>query len=54
MIFTYPVTGQKLKFSYKNDVVITNATRDTVRIKNFEGDKITGTSQRWDQDHRHA
>ncbi len=49
MTFTYPPNGQKLKFSYKNDVVITNATRDPEKIKNFKGDKIVGTTQRWDQ-----
>jgi hypothetical protein len=49
MIFTYPVTDQKLKFSYKNDVIITNATRDPGKIKDFKGDKIIGTTQRWDQ-----
>jgi hypothetical protein len=49
MIFTYPVTGQKLRFSYKNDVIITNTTRNPERIKDFKGDKIIGTTQRWDQ-----
>jgi hypothetical protein len=49
MIFTYPVTDQKLKFSYKNDVIITNATREPRKIKDFKGDKIIGTTQRWDQ-----
>jgi len=47
--FTYPANGQKLKFSYKNDVIITDATRDTEKIKNFKGDKVLGTTQRWDQ-----
>jgi hypothetical protein len=49
MTFTYPPNGGKMKFSYKNDVVITNATRDPEKIKNFKGDKIIGTTQRWDQ-----
>jgi hypothetical protein len=49
MTFTYPPSGQRLKFSYKNDVIITNATRDQEKIKNFKGDKIVGTTQRWDQ-----
>ncbi len=49
MTFTYPANGQKLKFSYKNDVIITDATRDPEKIKNFKGDKILGTTQRWDQ-----
>jgi hypothetical protein len=49
MTFTYPPTGQKLNFSYKNDVVITNATRDKEKIEDFKGDKVIGTNQRWDQ-----
>lgn len=49
MTFTYPATGQRLKFSYKNDVVVTNISRDPDRIKNFKGEKLTGSSQRWDQ-----
>jgi hypothetical protein len=49
LTFTYPLTGQKVKFNYKNDVVITDVTRDRGKIKNFKGDKITGTSRRWDQ-----
>jgi hypothetical protein len=49
MTFTYPGTDQKMKFCYKNDVIITNATRNPEKIKNFKGDKIIGTTQRWDQ-----
>ena len=49
MTFTYPPTGQRLKFSYKNDVIITDVTRNPENIKNFKGDKVTGTTQRWDQ-----
>jgi len=49
LTFTFPATGQKVKFSYKNDVIITDATRDQEKIKNFKGDKILGTTQRWDQ-----
>ena len=49
MTFTYPANGQKVKFSYKNDVIVTNATRDPDKIRNFKGDKILGTTQRWDQ-----
>ena len=49
MTFTYPPTGQKLNFSYKNDVVITDETRDKEKIENFKGDKVIGTNQRWDQ-----
>ncbi len=49
MTFTYPSNGQKLKFSYKNDVIITNTSRDEEKIRNFKGDKVLGTTQRWDQ-----
>jgi hypothetical protein len=49
MTFTHPQNGQKIKFSYKNDVVVTDATRDPDKVKNFKGDKILGTAQRWDQ-----
>ena len=49
MTFTYPPTGQKIKFSYKNDVVITDITRDPGRLKTFKGDKIQGVGRRWDQ-----
>ena len=49
MTFTYPQNGQKLKFSSKNDVVVTDATRDPDKLKCFRGDKVVGTTQRWDQ-----
>ena len=29
--------------------IITNATRDKEKIENFKGDKVMGTTQRWDQ-----
>ncbi|MCX6248068.1 MAG: carboxypeptidase-like regulatory domain-containing protein [Bacteroidetes bacterium] len=49
MTFTSPANGQRMKFSYKNDVIITHATRNPEQILNFKGDKVMGTSQRWDQ-----
>ena len=49
MTFTHPPTGQKLKFSYKNEVVVTDFTRDPVMIRDFKGDKSVGVNQRWDQ-----
>jgi hypothetical protein len=49
MTFTCPANGQRLKFNYKNDVIITNATRDQEKIRDFKGDKVLGTAQRWDQ-----
>jgi hypothetical protein len=47
--FTLPATGQKLRFSYKNEVVVTDVTRDPARLRNFTGDQSTGVGQRWDQ-----
>jgi len=44
-----PATGQKTKFSHKNEVVVTDATRDPETVKAFRGDKSTGVDQRWDQ-----
>jgi hypothetical protein len=49
MTFTNPSTGQKVKFSYKNDVVMTEVSRDPDKLKNFKGDKSVGVNQRWDQ-----
>jgi hypothetical protein len=49
LTFTHPQSGQRVKFSYKNDVVVTDVTRDREKVKNFKGDKVLGTSQRWDQ-----
>ncbi|MEI7663939.1 MAG: DUF333 domain-containing protein [Bacteroidota bacterium] len=49
LTFTNPATRQKLKFSHKNEVVVTDATRDPEKLKNFRGDKSTGVNQRWDQ-----
>jgi len=47
--FILPETGQRLKFSSKNEVVVTDATREPGKVKDFRGDKILGTTQRWDQ-----
>lgn len=49
MIFNNPTTRQKVKFAYKNEVVVTDATRDPEKITNFKGDKSIGVNQRWDQ-----
>ncbi|MCX6243647.1 MAG: carboxypeptidase-like regulatory domain-containing protein [Bacteroidetes bacterium] len=49
LTFTQFQSGQKIKISYKNDVVVTDATRDPAKVRSFEGDKIMGTAQRWDQ-----
>ena len=47
--FTLPSTGQKVRMGYKNDLVITDASRDTLRTRSFRGDKKAGVNQRWDQ-----
>jgi hypothetical protein len=49
LTFKQPATGKTVKFSHKNEVVVTDATRDPERIKNFKGDKSIGVNQRWDQ-----
>jgi len=49
MTFNNPATGQQVRFAYRNDVVVTDATRDPERIKSFKGDRSVGVSQRWDQ-----
>jgi hypothetical protein len=49
MTFHHPPTGQRLKFAFKNDVVVTDITRDPAKIRNFKGDKSVGVNQRWDQ-----
>jgi hypothetical protein len=47
--FINPTTNRILKLSHKNEVVVTDATRDTSEIRRFRGDKSTGVNQRWDQ-----
>ncbi|MCX6284499.1 MAG: carboxypeptidase-like regulatory domain-containing protein [Bacteroidetes bacterium] len=49
IIFTLPSTGQKVRMGYKNDLVITNVTRDPLQVRSFSGDKKAGLRQRWDQ-----
>jgi hypothetical protein len=47
--FTLPSSGQKILLGYKNDLVVTDVTRDPVKVRNFRGDKKAGVKQRWDQ-----
>lgn len=47
--FIHGSTGRKFKFSHKNEVVVTDATRDPEKLANFRGDKSTGVNQRWDE-----
>jgi hypothetical protein len=49
LTFVHAPSGRKTRFSHKNEVVITDATRDPERLKNFKGDKSIGVNQRWDQ-----
>lgn len=49
LTFINPATRRKLKFAHRNEVVVTGATRDPEKIKNFKGDKSIGVNQRWDQ-----
>lgn len=49
LTFTYPPTGERLKLSTRNEVVVTAATSDRTLIREFRGDKTTGVHQRWDQ-----
>jgi hypothetical protein len=47
--FIHGSTGRKFRFSHKNEVVVTDATRDPEKLTNFRGDKSTGVNQRWDE-----
>ena len=49
LTFVHPATQKQLKFSHRNEVVITDATRDPQKIRTFHGDKTAGVNQRWDQ-----
>jgi hypothetical protein len=49
MTYHYPPTGQVVKYSYKDDVVVTDVSRDPAANRNFRGDKSVGKNQRWDQ-----
>lgn len=49
LTFVHAPTGKKTRFSHKNEVVVTDVTRDPEKLKNFKGDKSIGVNQRWDQ-----
>jgi hypothetical protein len=49
LTFINPVRKQQVKFAHKTEVVVTDATRDHEKIKNYKGDKSIGVNQRWDQ-----
>jgi len=47
--YNHPQNSQRISYGYKNEVVVTNITRDPVVIRAFEGDKSMGVNQRWDE-----
>ena len=47
--FYQPELRQKLNYGYKNEVIVTDITRDPDAIGSFRGDKSIGVNQRWDQ-----
>ncbi|MCX6286994.1 MAG: carboxypeptidase-like regulatory domain-containing protein [Bacteroidetes bacterium] len=47
--FTLQSTGQKIRMGYKNDLVVTDVSRNPQRLRSFRGDKKAGVKQRWDQ-----
>ncbi len=49
LTFRNPTTRKEVKFSHRNEVVITDASHDPEKIRNFRGDKSIGVNQRWDQ-----
>jgi len=49
MTYNHPGSGEKLKYGYKDEVVVTDINRDPEMIKDFKGDKTIGKNQRWDQ-----
>lgn len=49
LTFKNPATGKTVKYAHKNDVVVTEATREPEKLRNFRGDKSIGVNQRWDQ-----
>ncbi len=47
--FTQPSTGQRIRMGYKNDLVVTDVSRDHEQLRGFTGDKQAGVNRRWDQ-----
>jgi len=47
--YIHPQNRQRLSYGYKNEVVVTDLTRDPHLIRAFEGDKSIGVDQRWDE-----
>ena len=47
--YIHPQNRQRVNYGYKNEVVVTDLTRDPSSIRAFEGDKSIGVNQRWDE-----
>ena len=47
--YTFPGKQQRMVYTYKNDVVVTDVERDPAKIRLFAGDKSLGVNQRWDE-----
>lgn len=47
--YVQPQNGQKIIYGYKNELVVTDVTRDAAHISEFKGDKLAGVNQRWDE-----
>lgn len=47
--FTQMSSRQQVRMGYRNDLVVTEVTRDPVQIRQFKGDRKTGVGKRWDQ-----
>jgi len=47
--YIHPQHRQRLKYGYKNEVVVTDIIRDPEVIRAFKGDKSIGVNQRWDE-----
>jgi hypothetical protein len=49
LTYSHPPTGQHLKYSYLDELVVTDVTRDPEKLNNFRGSKAITPNQRWDQ-----
>ena len=47
--FVLPEKARRVRMGYKNDVVITNVTREVELFRTYKGSKSLGADQRWDQ-----
>lgn len=47
--YIQPQNRQRISYGYKNEVVVTDLTRDKEIIRIYKGDKSIGVNQRWDE-----